>query len=134
MDEKAHEFLDLLDLKKNRDEEAGNLPYGIQRKVEIARAMATSPKLILLDEPAAGLNLNETQELIATIRRIHHAYGITIFLVEHDMRLVMAVCERIQVLDRGRTLTMGPTDEVRNDQRVIDAYLGKANGGSDVAD
>ena len=123
---KANEFLDLFDLTSVRDRTAKNLPYGIQRRVEIARAMATRPKLLLLDEPSAGLNPSETDELMKTLLKIHQAYDLTIFLVEHDMKLIMAICQKIQVIDRGRMLTFAPPDEVRRDQRVIEAYLGKS--------
>jgi branched-chain amino acid transport system ATP-binding protein len=134
MERKSREFLELLDLTAVKDEPAKNLPYGIQRKVEIARAMATLPKLLLLDEPAAGLNLNETEALIKIIRTIHKKYGLTIFLVEHDMKLVMAICQRIQVIDQGRMLAMGSPEDIRNNPRVIEAYLGKSNGGQRAKD
>jgi branched-chain amino acid transport system ATP-binding protein len=123
---RCEEFLGLFDLKTQRNELARNLPYGLQRRVEIARAIATMPKLLLLDEPAAGLNINETKEIVALIRKIHRNYSLTIFLVEHDMRLIMAICERIQVIDRGHILAAGTPEAIRNDPRVIDAYLGKA--------
>ncbi|MBT8363158.1 MAG: ABC transporter ATP-binding protein [Deltaproteobacteria bacterium] len=126
MELEANEFLDLFDLTSVRERTAKNLPYGIQRRVEIARAMATRPKLLLLDEPSAGLNPSETDELMNTLLKIHQAYDLTIFLVEHDMKLIMAICQKIQVIDRGRMLTFAPPDEVRRDQRVIEAYLGKS--------
>jgi branched-chain amino acid transport system ATP-binding protein len=128
MDAKANKVLDLLGLQPVAEETARNLPYGIQRRVEIARALAAEPKLLLLDEPAAGLNPTETEELIAVIRRIHRDYGLTIFLVEHDMKVVMSICERIQVLDRGRVLASGTPAEIRADPRVVEAYLGRPNG------
>jgi branched-chain amino acid transport system ATP-binding protein len=130
MEDKAREVLDLLDLREVGAEAARNLPYGLQRRVEIARALAAEPKLILLDEPAAGLNPTETEELIAVIRRIHQDYGLAIFLVEHDMKVVMSICQRIQVLGRGRTLASGTPAEIRGDRRVVEAYLGKPNGGT----
>ncbi len=132
MDKCADEFLELMDLKGVEDEPAGNLPYGIQRKVEIARAMATSPKLLLLDEPAAGLNPSETEELAGVIENIHTHYGVTVFLVEHDMKFIMSLCHRIQVIDQGRVLAMGSPQEIRRDRRVVEAYLGKSNGGHRV--
>lgn len=122
---KASQFLELFDLLDVQDELAKNLPYGVQRRVEIARAMATSPKLLLLDEPAAGMNPHETEELMQILRYIHQQYQLTIFLVEHDMRVVMALCQRIQVIDRGTTLIVGTPQEIRTHPEVIDAYLGK---------
>ena len=126
MDRRADEFLDLFDLTAIKDMAAKNLPYGLQRRVEIARAMATRPKLLLLDEPSAGLNPSETDELQNILLRIHGAYGLTTFLVEHDMKLIMGICQKIQVIDRGRMLSFGRPDEVRRDQQVIEAYLGKS--------
>ncbi len=125
MEQKVHEFLELLDLIEVKHELAKNLPYGLQRRVEIARAMATSPTMLLLDEPAAGMNPHETEQLMAIIQNIHQHYHLTIFLVEHDMKVVMALCQRIQVIDRGTPLIMGSPEEIRNHQEVIDAYLGK---------
>ncbi|MEW5909794.1 MAG: ABC transporter ATP-binding protein [Thermodesulfobacteriota bacterium] len=118
-------FLELFNLTPHRNEPARNLPYGVQRRVEIARAMATMPRLLLLDEPAAGLNINETEEMMALIRNIHQEYRLTIFLVEHDMRLIMSICQRIQVIDHGHPLAEGRPEAIRKNPRVIEAYLGK---------
>lgn len=126
----ADQFLDLLDLVEVKNETAGNLPYGLQRRVEIARALAAEPKLLLLDEPAAGMNPNETHALIRIIKRLHAQHRLTIFLVEHDMKLVMGLCERIQVIDQGRMLALGQPVEIRNNPRVIEAYLGKRDAKS----
>jgi branched-chain amino acid transport system ATP-binding protein len=128
MEERSQQFLELFELEQVKDIPAKNLPYGIQRRVEIARAMATLPKLLLLDEPSAGLNPAETDELIEILQNIHRSQGCTIFLVEHDMRLVMTMCHRIQVIDRGHMLTTGTPDVIRRDPRVIEAYLGKSSG------
>jgi branched-chain amino acid transport system ATP-binding protein len=131
---RAHEFLSLLDLVRVAHEQAGNLPYGYQRRVEIARALATLPRLLLLDEPAAGMNSSETDELIRTIRRIHSAYGLAIFLVEHDMRVMMSVCPKLQVIHNGTRLAMGTPAEIQGNRRVIEAYLGKKRDIDHVVD
>jgi len=122
--EYAMRLLDFVGLEEKADLMAGQLPYGQQRLLEIARALATEPELLLLDEPAAGLNLKETGELSRLIRRIQRQ-GVTIILVEHDMRLVMEIADRIIVLDRGQKIAEGTPEEIRNNQRVIVAYLGE---------
>lgn len=125
MDERAMELLKVFDLDGEWDYKASNLPYGKQRKLEIARALATEPKLLLLDEPAAGMNPNETAELMETIRFVRDNFDMTILLIEHDMKLVSGICERLTVLNFGQVLTQGETSEVLNDKRVITAYLGE---------
>ena len=125
MDERAMELLKVFDLDKEFDYKASNLPYGKQRKLEIARALATEPKLLLLDEPAAGMNPNETMELMNTIRFVRDQFDMTILLIEHDMKLVSGICEKLTVLNFGQVLTQGDTSEVLNDKRVITAYLGE---------
>ena len=124
MDEEAVRLLRVFDLDKERDTLAANLPYGKQRKLEIARAMATNPKLLLLDEPAAGMNPNETKELMETIALVRKEFDMTILLIEHDMKLVSGICEKLTVLNFGRVLCQGETKEVLNDPEVIKAYLG----------
>ena len=122
--EKTLELLKIVGLDELRDELATSLPYGKQRRLEIARALATDPKLLLLDEPAAGMNPQETEELTAFIREIRAQFGLTIFLIEHHMNLVMDISDRIYVIDFGRQIAAGIPAEIQNDQRVIDAYLG----------
>ncbi len=125
MNERAMELLKVFDLDKEYDFKASNLPYGKQRKLEIARALATDPKLLLLDEPAAGMNPNETAELMDTIRFVRDNFDMTILLIEHDMKLVSGICEELTVLNFGQVLTQGETSAVLNDKRVITAYLGE---------
>ena len=125
MDERAMELLKVFDLDAKADVLASNLPYGQQRKLEIARALATQPKLLLLDEPAAGMNPNETQSLMDMIRFVRDHFDMTILLIEHDMRLVAGICERLTVLNFGQMLTQGQTDQVLKDPQVITAYLGE---------
>lgn len=125
MDERATELLKVFELDGEKDQLASNLPYGKQRKLEIARALATNPKLLLLDEPAAGMNPNETAELMNTIRFVRDNFDMTILLIEHDMKLVSGICEKVTVLNFGQELAKGETAEVLNDPRVITAYLGE---------
>ncbi len=125
MDKKAEDFLKVFELDEFKNLKAGNLAYGQQRKLEIARALATRPKLLLLDEPAAGMNPQETAELMDTIKLIREKYKITILLIEHDMKLVSGICEYLTVLNFGTELVSGTPGEVLNDHRVITAYLGE---------
>lgn len=125
MDERAMELLKVFDLDKEANYLAANLPYGKQRKLEIARALATDPKLLLLDEPAAGMNPNETKELMETIGFVRDHFNMTILLIEHDMKLVSGICEQLTVLNFGHVLTSGNTSEVLNNPEVISAYLGE---------
>ncbi len=122
---KATELLKVFDLDGEKDTLASNLPYGKQRKLEIARAMATNPKLLLLDEPAAGMNPNETAELMNTIRFVRDNFDMTVLLIEHDMKLVGGICEKVTVLNFGTELAKGETSEVLHDPRVITAYIGE---------
>ena len=125
MDEKAMEILKVFDLDGEFNYQASNLPYGKQRKLEIARAIATEPKLLLLDEPAAGMNPNETEELMETIKFVREHFHTTVLLIEHDMKLVSGICERLTVLNFGKVLAEGPTAEVLHNHDVIVAYLGE---------
>ena len=124
MNERAMELLKVFELDEEANTISANLPYGKQRKLEMARAMATNPKLLLLDEPAAGMNPNETMELVKTIAFIRDNFDMTILLIEHDMKLVSSICEELTVLNFGKVLTQGPTSEVLNNPEVIKAYLG----------
>lgn len=123
--ERALELLSIFDMQDLADHKAGSLPYGAQRRLEIVRALATNPCLLLLDEPAAGMNPSETSELMDNIVRIRDMFGIAILLIEHDMSLVMNVCQRIQVIDYGQTIACGLPEEIAANPRVITAYLGE---------
>ena len=127
--ERAMELLDIFGMQDLADEVSGSLPYGAQRRLEIVRALATEPKLLLLDEPAAGMNPHETEELMENIAKIRDRFGIAILLIEHDMSLVMGVCEGICVLNFGRIIAKGTADEIQANPDVIEAYLGKKKEG-----
>ncbi|WVT92557.1 ABC transporter ATP-binding protein [Enterococcus durans] len=124
MESKARQLLEIFDLAEKTETLASNLPYGEQRRLEIVRALATDPQILFLDEPAAGMNPQETAELTKLIRKIQEEFHITILLIEHDMSLVMEVCERIYVLEYGQIIAEGLPEEIRSNQRVIEAYLG----------
>jgi branched-chain amino acid transport system ATP-binding protein len=125
IDRAAGEVLEIMGLRDYTEELAKNLPYGLQRKVEIARALIIRPKLLLLDEPSAGMNLGEKEALVGLIRWVRKEFNLTIWLIEHEMRVVMNLCEKIQVLDFGETIAHGTFEEIQGNPRVIEAYLGK---------
>ena len=126
--EKALELLSIFDMQDLANARAGSLPYGAQRRLEIVRALATDPKLLLLDEPAAGMNPHETEELMENIIKIRDRFQIAVLLIEHDMSLVMGICEGICVLDYGPIIAKGTAEEIQPNPRVIEAYLGKQRG------
>lgn len=125
IEKKALELLDIFGLKKNADDYAKNLPYGKQRRLEIARAIATGPKLLLLDEPAAGMNPQETMDLLQTVKMVKEQFNLSVLLIEHDMKFVMNICENIAVLDHGQTIAKGVPDEIKRNPKVIEAYIGE---------
>jgi branched-chain amino acid transport system ATP-binding protein len=123
----AMDLLAMFQLQDYAEELSKNLPYGLQRRLEIARALATGPSILLLDEPAAGMNPNEIEQLMDFIGWIRKEFGLTIILIEHQMRLVMGICERIKVLDFGATIAEGLPNEIQNNPRVLEAYLGQGD-------
>jgi branched-chain amino acid transport system ATP-binding protein len=126
--QKALELLDFFHMADLADHQAGSLPYGAQRRLEIVRALATDPHIVLIDEPAAGMNPSETAELMENIRRIRDTFHIAILLIEHDMNLVMGICEGICVLNYGKVIAKGSPDEIKANPQVIEAYLGRKDG------
>ncbi len=124
-EEKAYDLLDMMGISHHADEVVTNLPYGVQRRVEVARALASEPSILLLDEPTAGMNPEELIEMVEIIRRIRDELGLAIFLIEHRMKVIMDLCETIQAIDFGELIAEGTPEEIRNNPRVIDAYLGK---------
>jgi branched-chain amino acid transport system ATP-binding protein len=131
---RAEELMEYVGLKDIGNELAGSLPYGAQRRVEIARALASEPRLLLLDEPTAGMNPAETEDAIALFRRLRDGLGITILLIEHDMRVVMNISERISVMDYGEKIAEGEPREIASNPRVIEAYLGRGAAGSNAVE
>ncbi len=125
IEERAYNLLEMLGIKELSDQAVVNLPYGAQRKVEIARALATDPKILLLDEPTAGMNPEELAQMMDFIRQIHDELGLAIFLIEHRLRVIMELCEVVQTLVFGEVIAEGPPEEIKNNPRVIEAYLGK---------
>ena len=134
MTRKIEQLLDLFHLREVKNELATSLPYGDQRRLEIVRALATNPKLLLLDEPAAGMNPSEKKALMSLIRQLREQFQIAVLLIEHDMSLVMGICERIYVLDYGLKIAEGTPHEIRNDPKVIEAYLGEVTDGEKTTD